>query len=863
MKYCLSLLLLFAPLLCFAQTTTDDFSDGDLLNPEWTGDTPDFVVTDGRLRLMATGAGSSRLQTLTPVEATAEQLVYSFLVEMDFAPSGSNYSEIFLRDSQDAQRVITLRFGGISGSDDALEISFSAGGNVEGTLGGAAGALGSSPAVVRFELKRTGQADNYTWSLATNYTGGSELTEEDTFSTTERFAPDIFEILATYTSTRADRFSFDDLIVSATTEDRDTVPPTLTEVEIISANLVRLDFSENLAPALAQNINNYSLSNPSITVTGATLNGSELSLELSGNLPLRETVTLTIDSIRDEAGNLAQNLTAALFYDPTIPASAGNLIITEFMPDPNPVVTNLPDEEYVEIQNLSDVSVSLEGVGLSSGGSPATLGGGSIGPGEYLLLVPNGAGAEYTALGIDNVREMSLPSLTNGGDEIALEFDGQVLFGLRYTTEWYNDEERNGGGYSIEFTGTDPADCGGLWRASLDPSGGTPGRANSVLGMPADQDAPELREFSVAGQEIVLIFNEPIIPDQFGPSILTFDGPSITAVEVFEDNELTLFLSEQLPEGGIFTLTLLPQYQDCAGNRPTDDLTLQLANPVLPAPGEVVINEVLFNPASGGSDYLELYNCSDKVFQIEGWVLSNTQSTSSTSASREVSVRRLFLPGEHLTFSADPDVIIEQYQEVDPTLMVDQSLPSLPDDEGNITVTSAEGEVLDAFDYSDDLHSELLGPDDGVALERLRYKGNSQEDGNWFSAASTEGFGTPTRPNSQNRDALMPTGDQILSLVSETFSPDGDSFEDILEIIYVTPQPGYLARIRIFDAQGRLVRTLRRIELLGSQGTLRWDGADDEGLRAKRGVYVLLAELFTPAGDAVEEKLVAVLAGSR
>ena len=95
---------------------SDDFSDGDLLNPEWTGDTPDFIVADGRLRLMASGAGSSQLRVSTPVDPTAEQLSYSFLVDMDFAPSGSNFAEVFLRDSNDADKVITLRFGGISGS---------------------------------------------------------------------------------------------------------------------------------------------------------------------------------------------------------------------------------------------------------------------------------------------------------------------------------------------------------------------------------------------------------------------------------------------------------------------------------------------------------------------------------------------------------------------------------------------------------------------------------------------------------------------------------------------------------------------------------------------------------------------------
>jgi len=40
-----------------------------------------------------------------------------------------------------------------------------------------------------------------------------------------------------------------------------------------------------------------------------------------------------------------------------------------------------------------------------------------------------------------------------------------------------------------------------------------------------------------------------------------------------------------------------------------------------------------------------------------------------------------------------------------------------------------------------------------------------------------------------------------------------------------------------------------RQALAGTEGSLRWDGDLDDGSRAKPGIYILLAELFSPAGD--------------
>ncbi|MEM6770646.1 MAG: lamin tail domain-containing protein, partial [Bacteroidota bacterium] len=482
--------------------------------------------------------------------------------------------------------------------------------------------------------------------------------------------------------------------------------------------------------------------------------------------------------------------------------------------------------------------------------------------GGYLVVTNSDGAQELSGQGV-NVASINLPSLTNSGDVITVLTGATILREINYTEAWYNDSEREDGGYSIEYVGGGAdAGCSGSWKSSEDTSGGTPGRENSVLGRMVDASPPQVTGFNVTESLIEVFFDEEIDPDQFtGTSLFALDNDgSITSTTVLAPATATLAVD--IEPGIIYTLSILPDFSDCSGNFPTEAQTFQLAIPADPEPGDVVINELLFNPASGGSDFLELYNCSEKVFQIEGWTLRNTLSTSQTSAERTVAATRLFLPGEYLTLTTDAGDLATRYFDVDPFLLVEQSLPSLPNDEGNITVL-ASGVILDAFDYSADLHSELISDDDGVSLERLRQKSATQDANNWFSAAQTENFGTPTRANSQQRDQLPPAGEQTFSLVSQTFSPDGDSFEDLLELQYLTDRPGFVARIRIFDAQGRPIRTLRQVELLAGAGTIRWDGSNDEGRRAKSGAYILFIELFNPDGEVREEKLTAVLAGVR
>lgn len=860
MKLRLPVLALLLTLLCTcasAQTTSDNFEDGDLLNPTWTGDNANFVVTDGRLRLRAPEAGTSALGVATPIDRDAPTTSYEFLVQMDFAPSSSNFSTVTLIESRVLPEVrqVEMKFGGIAGSDDRLEVTFRAGGDEVGTLLGTSGALGADPATARFRLEHTGD----TWTLSADYAGGTNFLLQDQTDVAFPISPDSLALFCRYTATRTDKFSWDDLLVTSATS-ADETPPALVSSALTNPDRITLVFDEaiDLSPAAAPN--NYTLSAAGIEVTSVTIDVATVTLALSGDLPDGEDVTLSVNTVTDAAGNTLNDLELSFRYDILAQPAARNVLINEFMADPNPVV-GLPNQEYLELHNPTDTVVDLTGLEIASGGSPVSLPEGSrLAARGYVVITGDEEAEAFRNLGAA-VIEVALPTFTNSLDEISLTFRGQNIQTVNYTDAWYNDADRDEGGYSIEYVGGGAdAGCSASWRASLDAAGGTPGRVNSVLGMSADVTAPGIAEIEVGNFGITITFDEAIDINDFAVDLFSF-SPTVDFIAPVAFGENGIFISADLRENVVYTLTILPDFMDCAGNAPGEAIVLTVAIPTTPLPGDVVINEILFNPASGGSDFVELYNCSDKVFQIEGWLMRNLEATTST-ATQEITTSRLFLPGDYLTFTPDREDILERFQDVNPSLLIEQRLPTLADDEGNVTI-DAGGLRLDAFDYTEDFHSELLSPNDGVSLERLRQKAETQDGSNWFSAASEEGFGTPTRENSQARSGLEPAGEETFSIVSPTFSPDGDGFEDFLELSYTTDRTGFLARVRIFDAQGRPIRTLRRAELLGGSGTLRWDGSNDEGRKARAGLYVLFVELFNPDGEVREEKLVGILAGGR
>jgi flagellar hook assembly protein FlgD len=65
--------------------------------------------------------------------------------------------------------------------------------------------------------------------------------------------------------------------------------------------------------------------------------------------------------------------------------------------------------------------------------------------------------------------------------------------------------------------------------------------------------------------------------------------------------------------------------------------------------------------------------------------------------------------------------------------------------------------------------------------------------------------------------------------------------------------------IRIYDANGRLVRTLINNELVADKGRYTWDGINDNKEKARVGIYVIYTDVFDASGKTKHYKNKVVL----
>ena len=362
--------------------------------------------------------------------------------------------------------------------------------------------------------------------------------------------------------------------------------------------------------------------------------------------------------------------------------------------------------------------------------------------------------------------------------------------------------------------------------------------------------------------ELSLSFNEAVQAETaLIPSNYTISGGIGQPASVrFEENtfsELRLTLGQALIDQTSYTLSV-SNLLDYAGNISSGQVSFDYFDIQFPTPGDLIINEILFNPETGGSDFLELYNLSGKVLDLNGLKMINTQVESS-NREKEIKGRVLLFPGEYLVVTPEPDDILSDYTVPEPNTLLDNTLPTLGDKFGNITLVS-QNVPVDSFNYQSSFHSSFLAREDGVSLERISFTAPTNDRGNWHSASSTVGFATPGYENSQfvARPSVL---DDMISIPNPRVSPDGDGFEDVLLIQYETEKPGYMLNLRIFDARGRLVNYLLRNQLLSNAGTYKWDGFTDEFTKARVGIYVLWFELFDASGKVEERKETVVVAG--
>ena len=196
---------------------------------------------------------------------------------------------------------------------------------------------------------------------------------------------------------------------------------------------------------------------------------------------------------------------------------------------------------------------------------------------------------------------------------------------------------------------------------------------------------------------------------------------------------------------------------DCVGTTIEADTRVQFGIPNDIAEGEILINEILFDPIAPGVDYVELYNDTDKTFDLSnlmlGVIKESFPNPADTTLKEITADSRLFLPKTYVLLSTNSEIVGQQYDCPTDNFVQMASFPSYANTGGTAILMCKDGTVVDQMAFSEKMHYPLLKVTKGVALERVAFDQPSMDANNWHSAAESVHFGTPGYENSMMQSA--------------------------------------------------------------------------------------------------------------
>lgn len=811
---------------------TDSFSDGNLSgNPLWMGDTSLFKVHSGNLHLAAPPvSGKAWISTLSKAVYASQ---WELSVQLDFNPSSSNYVKIFLiSDRADLSGFLNGYYLMIGNTGDEVSLFRQTGTSSAKIIDGRNGILDLSN--IRINI-RINTDENGRWNLYTKMDKEETWTLEGTVRDDLHKQGSSFGIMCVYTSTRSDKFHFDDIIVNGFPwPDREA--PKLLSTEIRSEEEVILRFSEAV---IAAGTNQFIITESGYMISSIQFIEESVSLgiqTLKENTPIH----LNIKSLSDRAGNSISDTTILLLYRRPYQAKEHDIIFNEIMADPAPSV-GLQELEYIEFFNRTDRYIDLGNWKLTDEKSSVLLPSLLLGPRRFVVFYPE----TNSVLPVQGISLPGIPSLNNSADRLFLFSDSSVLIdSLNYKVGWHAVEGKEEGGWSLERIDPEAhCDPEKNWTSSIHPGGGTPGKENSVLASRPDLFPPVVSDAEVTNDSIVVFtFNEPLEANAENSIQLKIqpDPGKINLISQPNRNQISVGFDEKFKKKIKYHVQI-SGIRDCPGNSiNAESGKVTFFSPEKPDSLDIVLNEILFNPLPGGTDFIEIFNRSDKYFRLRNWSLTNDFSTNRKEIDLIPPVS--LSPGGYLVFTDNAEVLKNFHPNTPDSVIVQAELPSMPDDQGSVGIMDSDFKMLDLFNYSSHFHLPMIRNDEGISIERINPDAATQSEDNWRSAAL--GISTPGRRNSVFiKGLLAESGVQVIPEIFSLSSPAA-----FTTVQFNLNENGFYGSVAVFEMDGRMVLELANNVNLRSAGFLRWDGNRSDGRPVSPGFYLMVTDIYNDSG---------------
>lgn len=366
----------------------------------------------------------------------------------------------------------------------------------------------------------------------------------------------------------------------------------------------------------------------------------------------------------------------------------------------------------------------------------------------------------------------SFPTLNNDGDKvILLDSLNRVIDSLQYSPSWKEQSGASLERISVNAVAMDSLD----WSAAKTKYRATPGYINSVT--------PKASDVAVTSLSTSPAY--PVKGDMLTPGAIIHNNGSATAsniqvsfsyrsgkgnstplmdtvIAAIPSNDSVVVKSSHQTTAINDSIIVHAQAVITADEDTSDnyrDITVKSGT----GKGSIVINEIMFNPLTGYSEWIELYNTTKDTLGLLGWCLSDvltsgTQDTIKTSSA-------VIPPKQYLVVARDTLPI----QGIGNTRYILCKYGTLNNSADGIVLKDSRGSVIDSVLYNADWNTRA-----GKSLERISPAAASNDSLNWLFSYDVHS-GTPGRDNSVN--SIQSAAPGAIAINEIMYEPGGDNAE--------------------------------------------------------------------------------------
>jgi len=490
--------------------------------------------------------------------------------------------------------------------------------------------------------------------------------------------------------------------------------------------------------------------------------------------------------------------------------SPGDIVVNEIMFNGPESGT---DNEWVELHNTTASGVLLDSTfELTDGEGSYLFEGVTIPANGYLtIMVAENDSVPFPFVADIDASEAGI-LLANSADDVILNEGTTAIDNVTYDDDWGAD----GDGKTLERI--DPAGPSSIeenWGPSL-ADGGTPGAVNSIYD-PGGDFPPEITdimhtpEFPISTDDVAVTAD--ITDDGTITKAVCFysiDGGSDDSLDMAYDgahgdgaagDDIWGAIIDAQPAGSEVRYYLV--VEDDGAHSETTWVYAYFVTTGDTIDGDLVVNEIMYNPASPMGDnnfeYIEFYNRGSTLIDASDWIVKddNDFNTFVLPAGTEVAA------GEFLVIAKNADSIEAHYSITDVVGSVGYSLNNTGD---AVRLYDPDGTLMD-YVYFLGVSPWPTEPDgNGPSLSLISATSDNNDATNWEASS---GDGTPGSINTGIFDREMPESIALLSVRPNPFNSSATASFMLPEACEV--------ELMVYDISGRLITRLIEDNLSAGQ----------------------------------------------